>query len=688
MKWCPARSPVELTGRYIMNANALDQFIITSKTSAIQSRLVAEFQKPSQDYLLVLRRNMHELIDPTKLFFDEEYYLMCNKDVLDELFVKGVRSGLHHFLGWGIHEGRAPLRFARLAEVSAGLLAGDLRDGSGATLDFDALCDLFRCVEPETLAKCYLRAEVRLQPQAPRLGDRTGEFRNRPWLHRVMDEFDRSFYEQAAGRSFADKRAAFLHYLETSRLRPVDPCASFDEAFYRAFHYDVAAAIQRGELLCGFEHYIVSGRAENRVARFDAVATLEAVLPGVTRPRALDNIDSIESKIVPCAHRVDPSRPPTVWILAPFFYADIMFGGFASFIEFIEQLIARSVRIGLFIKDAPRATLGYFKFRSPGRALTERLDSVETYSPIDCAEAFAFGPEDIFICYSNWDGLWGRQFAQKTRLGLPVYWIQEHEAIFFSHDCRRFLMDSVYEHDHVGIFNSEFLRQYFTRQKIGRYRDPDFAERRAISYQHVLQFIEPKRRLRRPREHKRRFLVYARPEDHAARNLFEIAVVGLRLALRRGVFDEDWEFKGVGSLGGPYEVDLGEGRTLQIAPKMPLEDYRAFIQDVDIGVALMYAPHPSLLPYEMALTGAVVITNDFEQRGPEFFSRYEGNILSFQPTVEDYVDTIAQAVARVTAPGYVKHIPAHRQGDWADVFSDAFFRKLERLGLSFAACQR
>lgn len=667
-----------------MSKDLLENFVQSAGYVDIHNTLIGKYGKTPHTYLTNLRRILHKSRDVVKIFFDEEYYLTTNADVFHELVNKrSILSGLHHFLGWGIYEGRAPLRASKLSKLDAAFLDGGIHEG-GSFCDFDTLCELLPFISPDVIAGCYISSEVQIRSSAPRLGESLLlQYPDRPWLVRVMEEFDQSYYERCVAKTFSNKRQAFVNYLRGSHNNPANPCEWFDEVFYRAFYYDIGDAIRSGEILSGLEHFVLSGRDEKRLPCYDPVATLDAVIPGVTNPGGLDNLSAIEAKITPCSHLVQSDCLPTVWIVVPFLHTDIMFGGFASLMAFIEQLIERSVRIGLFIKDAPKATLDYYRFRSPNSSLARIIECIPIYSPVDCDYPFVFGYKDIFICYSNWDGLWGKEFAKKTELMRPVYWIQEHEAIFFSHDCHHFLMDSVYYDDHIGIFNSKFLREYFNRKKIGRYKDPSFSIERTISYQHVLQYIEPTMQSVKKRRKKRNFLVYTRPESHAARNLFEIAIAGLREAVRNGVFDDNWDFKGIGSLGGPYEIDLGFGKTLEVVPKMPLDKYRGFIQDVDIGVSLMYAPHPSLLPYEMALAGAIVLTNEFEERGVDFFEVYEGNIMCFSPTIDSYTQTISKAVARVSAPDFVKHYPSHSSRQWSDVFSDTFFAELKKIGLCF-----
>ena len=41
-------------------------------------------------------------------FFDEIFYLWSNPDVLDVVLRDELSCGLHHFIGWGVFEGRCP----------------------------------------------------------------------------------------------------------------------------------------------------------------------------------------------------------------------------------------------------------------------------------------------------------------------------------------------------------------------------------------------------------------------------------------------------------------------------------------------------------------------------------------------------------------------------------------------------
>ena len=92
------------------------------------------------------------------------------------------------------------------------------------------------------------------------------------------------------------------------------------------------------------------------------------------------------------------------------------------------------------------------------------------------------------------------------------------------------------------------------------------------------------------------------------------------------MFDDDWEFHGVGTLGPEYDVDLGHGRTMKLCGTLSQSDYGATLSEFDIGLSLMLAPHPSVLPFEMASAGQVVITNAYESRTADVLHAISGNI--------------------------------------------------------------
>jgi hypothetical protein len=143
----------------------------------------------------------------------------------------------------------------------------------------------------------------------------------------------------------------------------------------------------------------------------------------------------------------------------------------------------------------------------------------------------------------------------------------------------------------------------------------------------------------------RRLLFYARPEPHAARNMFELGVLALSHALAAGAFSGAWEFHGTGTVGGPSRVSLGGGASLDMHSRQTQAEYRGFLKAHDVGLSLMYTPHPSLVPIEMASAGMLVVTNSFANKTPERLRAISTNMIVAEPAI----DAIARALSDAAA---------------------------------------
>ena len=159
------------------------------------------------------------------------------------------------------------------------------------------------------------------------------------------------------------------------------------------------------------------------------------------------------------------------------------------------------------------------------------------------------------------------------------------------------------------------LRRYFRDHHLGVFRDGEEAGLRdSVVFQHALSVSRSPVAADLARStDTRRLLLYGRPEAHAGRNLFEVAVTGLREAVANDVFDGDWEFDGVGSLRTEVAIRLGRGKLLTLTPRLPLGDYVESLRGYDVGLSLQYAPHPGVVHFEMAACGIPVVTNTFRQ---------------------------------------------------------------------------
>ncbi len=177
---------------------------------------------------------------------------------------------------------------------------------------------------------------------------------------------------------------------------------------------------------------------------------------------------------------------------------------------------------------------------------------------------------------------------------------------------------------------------------------------------------------------KKKFLFYARPEPHAARNLYELGILGLRNAIRTGSFGDDWEFYGIGTIGNNRMVALSDNQMLTLLPKVSLKDYLEIIPSYDLGMSLMLSPHPSLVPLEMAAAGIVTITNTFENKTREELEKISANLIGVDPTIEGITRGLTEGLNRI--PNYSARLENSKINwptNWDQVFDQNFINKLD-----------
>ncbi|MFL5280762.1 MAG: hypothetical protein ACJ8AW_07105 [Rhodopila sp.] len=139
---------------------------------------------------------------------------------------------------------------------------------------------------------------------------------------------------------------------------------------------------------------------------------------------------------------------------------------------------------------------------------------------------------------------------------------------------------------------------------------------------------------------RRNFFFYARPNN--LRNLYWRGLEAISAAIEEGVFDPaEWDFHFAGSNAEP--LTLPHGARAMFSPPMAWSDYAAFIRRMDVGLSLMYTPHPSYPPLDLAASGAVVVTNRFGRK--RSLEQYSPNILCADPGVPSLVEALRAASA-------------------------------------------
>lgn len=418
----------------------------------------------------------------------------------------------------------------------------------------------------------------------------------------------------------------------------------------------------------------------SRRLRLDAVPPADlAPTPARREAPDLEGPRVLWEKTSPLELAMSDEAPRRVNILIPTIDLEHFFGGYIAKLNLARRLAERGARVRLVTVDPVGPLPRDWKSR------------VEAYSGLggffDQVEV-AFGRESTLLEVGRTDGFiastwWTAHVAQAavTELGLGgfVYLIQEYEPMTFPMGSFAALAAQSYTFPHLALFSSEFLRDYFRRHQIGVYADPSARhDQLAVAFQNAITPITPPDPAQLAARRPRRLLFYARPEPHAARNMFELGLLALQRAAAEGIFREGWALAGIGSVGGRRRIRVGSGAELELVPRAGQAEYARVLAGHDVGLALMYTPHPSLVPLEMASAGMLTVTNTFENKTAEALGRVSGNLIAGDPTVEGVAQALVQAVEAVDdVDRRVRGSQVDWSRDWSQSFGPELLKQVE-----------
>jgi O-antigen biosynthesis protein len=217
-----------------------------------------------------------------------------------------------------------------------------------------------------------------------------------------------------------------------------------------------------------------------------------------------------------------------------------------------------------------------------------------------------------------------------------VYLLQEDERMFYPFGDERLRCEQTLRRaDLCCVVNSSLLFDHFVAEGFeniaaqGLHFEPAFPPR-------VFQ------RLARTAGAKRRFVFYARPNN--ARNLFFLGIEVIDTAVSQGVLNpEQWEIVFVGK--DIPELSLSGGVVPQRRENLDWRAYARLMGEADLGLSLMYTPHPSYPPLDLVACGAVVVTNRFGVK--QDLSNRSDNLICCDLDRDALVAGLVKAVALV-----------------------------------------
>jgi hypothetical protein len=124
-------------------------------------------------------------------------------------------------------------------------------------------------------------------------------------------------------------------------------------------------------------------------------------------------------------------------------------------------------------------------------------------------------------------------------------------------------------------------------------------------------------------------------------------------------------------------VDLGGDVELELLPRVTQQDYAALLSRHDLGLALMYTPHPSLVPIEMARAGMLTVTNTFENKTADALHAISSNLIAAPASVDALAEGLVSAAVEVEdVDRRIRGTAVNWSLDWERSFDDEVLDRL------------
>ena len=279
------------------------------------------------------------------------------------------------------------------------------------------------------------------------------------------------------------------------------------------------------------------------------------------------------------------------------------------------------------------------------------------------------------------DGAPAHNALAETNSERFLYLIQEYEPFTFVMGSWAAIARQTYDFPHFGLFSTSFLRGWFAARGEGVYAaGRERGDLDSVDFQNAITAVEPPSLGELRSRETRRLLFYARAEPHAKRNLFELGLIALSEAIERGIFGPEWEFFGVGSVEGRSRIALPRGMHLDVLERRAQVAYGRMLAEHDVGLSLMFTPHPSLVPIEMAAAGMLTVTNTFETKTAAALEAVSANMIAVEPTIEGVVGGLGRAVERAgDADARIESARVDWPSDWERSFDPAVMARIDEL---------
>ena len=407
------------------------------------------------------------------------------------------------------------------------------------------------------------------------------------------------------------------------------------------------------------------------------------IVPAATGEHpSINVVNYIRHMIAPLNLDVSGETVARVNVLISIIDFRYFFAGYLGMFNLARRLAREGYRVRMIIVEECRYEPEVWREEiKKYEGLEDLFDRVELVYAFSRSEPIEVSGKDVFLATSWWTAHvanCARKYLNSERF---LYFAQEYEPSFYRMGSVSALAMESYTFPHYAIFSTEVMREYFRQNGVGVFRDGQQAgEECSVAIENAILKFEVNRERMMHRE-KKKFLFYARPEEHATRNMFELGIIALSNVIRDGHFDINrWEFYGIGSVEAvAKKITLHDTVYMRLLPKVSLNEYKELLTEFDIGLSLMLSPHPSIVPLEMAAAGMLVVTNTFANKTAGHLRGISTNIIPAEPTVEGLERAIVTAIKNIDDyDGRIKGANVHWSQDWENTFNDGVILKIKK----------
>jgi hypothetical protein len=391
----------------------------------------------------------------------------------------------------------------------------------------------------------------------------------------------------------------------------------FDEDFYLAANRDVAEAVAKGNVSCGYVHYCLAGQYEGRIHSDRQLKHRFSIQPsypsGFLAPVGDRPLQPLRVRI--SLAQLPQSPQPFLLILFSHLQEDLFFAGYSEFFKDHGAVFERFDRVIIAVESA--------KF---DKKLASRYLSRIEVMHLSEIGSLKYKP-DIVIGFNAHLTCAAYQMLPDTPERV-VYYCQDFESGFFPFGADYIVGEKAIADSRNLVVSTELLNKFLSNRGL-------------VNAQHVFVTRPMINILDVPEIKTKRLFFYYRPEFFHKRNMPD----ALMDAVREFCYKHNgYEIYMVGSVATAYSFKIN-GTQVYVINKLPKNDYVELISSCDVVVSMIYSAHPGVIAFQAAASGIPTVTNVFENRDASLLKNISKNIVPYDPVRGSLLAAIEQALA-------------------------------------------